>query len=351
MSKTRAYSISASDVAQERARVGGDFDQVDAANVFKLDELTLRADAKKEPIEKGLRIVVTGSARMGFFRRGGDSLMGRYFPYRMHPFSVAEIARQDLPDPRRIVRDPASVSNADFDALWRHGGFPEPFVERDTRFTRRWTSLRREQLVRGDLRELTGLEDLARIDTFARILEEFSSKQVTYSRLADDVQISVDTARRWLDVLSGFHLGFMVRPWFRNVTRSLRKEPKWYLCDWAGIDDVGARAETFVACQLLKAVEGWTDLGLGEFQLGYLRDKEKHEVDFVVVRDRKPWFLVEVKHGDDTLSPSLARFQTQLGAPFAFQVVIDAPFVEADCFDHPRGPLVVPARTLLSQLL
>ena len=298
-----------------------------------------------------LRILVTGSARMGFFRRGGDSLMGRYFPYRMHPFSVAELARHDLPDARRVVREPATVSNADFEALWLHGGFPEPFVERDARFTRRWTSLRREQLVRGDLRELTAIEDLGRIDTLARILEERSGQQLVHSRLAEEVRISVDTARRWLDVLCGFHLGFLVRPWFRNVTRSLRKEPKWYLSDWAGIEDVGARAETFVACQLLKAVEGWSDLGLGDFQLGYLRDKEQHEVDFVVVRDRKPWFLVEVKHGDGPLSPSLARFQSQTKAPFAFQVVVDAPYVEADCFHHPRGPVVVPARTLLSQLL
>lgn len=298
-----------------------------------------------------LRVNVTGSARLDVFKRGGDSLMGRYLSFRMHPFSVAEIASPSLPDARRIVRPPHRIAAAEFDALWTHGGFPEPFVSRDPRFTRRWNSLRREQLIRGDLRDLTQIGDLARLDTFAAMLEERTSTQLVLSQLARDVTISVDTARRWLDVLSTFHLGFVVRPWFRNVARSLRKEPKWYLRDWSRVADVGARAETFVACHLAKAVDAWNDLGLGEFGLGYIRDKERREVDFVVVRDRKPWFLAEVKHADETVSPALAHFQERLAVPFAFQVVLDAPYVDVDCFERPRGPLVVPARTLLSQLV
>ena len=112
----------------------------------------------------------------------------------------------------------------------------------------------------------------------------------------------------------------------------------------------GPRAETLVACHLLKAVEGWTDLGFGDFELRYLRDKMKREVDFLVVKDRKPWFLVEVKKSETALSPALVHFQAQLKAPHAFQAVLDLPYEEVDCFRAGR-PVVVPARTLLSQLL
>ena len=161
----------------------------------------------------------------------------------------------------------------------------------------------------------------------------------------------VDTVRRWVDVLQNLHLGFLVRPWFKNVTRSLRKEPKWYLRDWAAIGDPGDKAETFVACHLLKAVEGWNDMGLGNFELGYLRDKEKREVDFLVAEGGKPWFLVEVKQSDQKISKTLDYFQRQLEVPLAFQVVLDMEYVNADCFAKPRGPVVVPARTFLSQLL
>jgi len=105
-----------------------------------------------------------------------------------------------------------------------------------------------------------------------------------------------------------------------------------------------------VGCHLLKAVEGWTDLGFGDFELRYLRDKQKREVDFLVVKDRKPWFLVEVKLNETSLSPSLVHFQAQTKAAHAFQVVANLAYEPADCFRVHR-PAVVPARTFLSQLL
>ena len=298
-----------------------------------------------------VRIVVTGSGRMDIYRRGGDSLMGRYFLYRMHPFSVAEAITTDLPDSKRIVRPPERIKASDFDALWRHGGYPEPFLKREMRFSRRWQTLRFEQLVREEIRDLTQIQHIDQLETLVRVLADRSAHQLVYGNMADIVRVSVDTVRRWIDILRNMHLGFLVRPWYKNVSRSLRKEPKWFLRDWASIEDMGDRAETFVACHLLKAVDGWNDMGLGKFEVGYLRDKEKREVDFVVVRDGSPWFLVEAKHHDESLSKTLTYFQKQIKAPFAFQVVMDAGYVDADCFSKPRDPVVVPAKTFLSQLL
>ena len=298
-----------------------------------------------------LRIIVTGSSRLDVYRRGGDSLMGRYFSYRMHPFSVAEIVSRQLPDPERIVRPPRMMESADFEALWHHGGYPEPFLRRDHRFSRRWRSLRLQQLVREDIRDLTQVQQIDQIELLVRRLTRQSGRQLVFGNLAREVRVAADTVRRWVAALCDFHLGFLVRPWFRNVSRSLRKEPKWYLRDWADIEDAGQKAETFVACHLLKAVDGWNDMGLGRFELGYLRDKQKREVDFLVAREGQPWFLVEVKHRDESMNRSLKYFQDQVDAPFAFQVIVDADFVDADCFAGPGPPLVVPARTFLSQLL
>jgi len=298
-----------------------------------------------------VRITVTGSSRMDVYRRGGDSLMGRYFLYRMHPFSVAETLTQELPDAKRIVRPAAKVKASDFAALWQHGGYPEPFLRRDTRFSRRWHSLRLQQLVREDIRDLTQIQQIDQLELLAKLLANRSSHQLIYGNLAKEIRVSIDTVRRWVDTLCNLHLGFLIRPWFRNVSRSLRKEPKWFLRDWASIEDTGDKAETFVACHLLKAVEGWNDMGLGKFELGYLRDKEKREVDFLVARDGKPWFLAEVKYKERSMSPALRFYQDQVKAPFAFQLIIDADHVNADCFAKPGVPVVVPARTLLSQLL
>lgn len=295
-----------------------------------------------------VRVLVTGSSKLDIYRRGGDSLMGRYFPYRMHPFTVAECVCVDLP--KKIVRSPLAIDEAEWQALWQHGGFPEPFLRRDPRFSRRWRSLRLEQLAREDLREVTRVQELRTVETLMQILAERSGRQLVYANLATEIGVSVDTVKRWIDLLGRLHYGFLVRPWFANVAKALRKEPKWFLRDWSGVDDVGDRAETFVACHLLKAVEGWTDLGLGDFELRYVRDKQKREVDFLVVRDRKPWCAVEVKASDAHLAPALGYFQRQTRAKFAFQAVIDLPFEPVDCFSV-NAPVVVPARTLLSQLL
>ena len=294
------------------------------------------------------RVVVTGSSRLDVYRRGGDSLMGRYFLYRMHPLSVAELVRQSVPD--SPIRPPKALPDATFEALWEHGGFPEPFSRRNSAFSRRWRDTRRTQLVREDVRDLTRIHELAQLSILVEMLSQRSADTLVFANLAGDVRVAEDTIRRWIDTLASLHFGFLVRPWFRNVTKALRKEPKWFLRDWSGLEDPGKRTETLVACHLLKAVDGWNDLGLGAFELRYVRDKAKREVDFLVVRDRKPWFLAEVKHADDRLSPALAHFQSETGAAHAFQVVMKRPYVGADCFAH-RTPIVVPARTFLSQLL
>jgi predicted AAA+ superfamily ATPase len=293
-------------------------------------------------------ILATGSARMDIFKKGGDSLLGRYFLYRQHPFSVGEILRPE--PPTEPIRESKPVDEAAWEALWRFGGFPEPMVRQSATFLRKWQTTRMDLLLREDVRDLTRVQELRGIETIGHLLASRSGGQLIFSNLATEVGVSVDTVRRWVTILSELYVGFELRPWFRNVAKALRKEPKWYLRDWSGITDPGARAETFAACHLLKAVETWTDLGLGAFELRYMRDKIKREVDFLIVRDGEPWVLIEIKSTRETLSPHLFHFQKQTGAKHAFQAVMDLPHEAINCFAH-AGPVVVPLRTLLSQLV
>ncbi len=297
--------------------------------------------------ENQVRILVTGSTRLDVYRRGGDSLMGRYFIYRMHPLSIGELVRTVAA--RSEISAPRQIAKPELDALWNYGGFPEPFLKRADSFHRRWRATRRDQLVREDVRDLTRVQELGQLDTLVTLLEERSGQQLIYSNLAGELGVAIETIRRWLDTLEGLYVGFRVRPWFTNVAKALRKEPKWYSFDWSTIDDLGARTETFAACHLLKAVQTWNDLGLGQFELRYLRDKLKREVDFLIIRNRKPWFLVEVKASDTQLSPALAYFQAQTGASHAFQAVRNLDFDSINCFEL-KKPMVVPLHTLLSQL-
>ena len=300
--------------------------------------------------EDQARIFATGSARLDVYKRGGDSMMGRYFPYRIHPLSVAELLAPSIPDEKDVIRMPRSISDDQWEALNVFGGFPEPLTNGSMRFLRKWRSLRLEQLVREDIRDVTRSVELDQIEALAMILANRSGDQLVMASLACDVMTSEPTVKKWIALLKALYYGFTVKPYYKNVENSIRKTPKWYLRDWSGIEDAGKRTETFVACHLLKAVEGWSDLGFGEFDLFYLRDKKKREVDFLVTRDKKPWFVAEVKAADEKLSPALALFQRQTGAEHAFKIVAERPYEDVNCFSQ-HGPTVVSARTLLSQLL
>lgn len=298
--------------------------------------------------EKKTKIIVTGSARLNIYKKGGDSLMGRYFYYRIHPLSVAEIVSPTMMEEE--IRPPSPISQADWEALLEHGGFPEPFVQRSKAFSRRLKALRKDQLFKEDIRDGTRIQELSQLELLSELLRLQAAESMDYQSLANKVRVSVDTVRRWLEVLKSFYYCFSIQPWSKNISRSLIKEPKLYLWDWSLIDDEGHRNENIVASHLLKAIHFWTDQGLGEFGLYYLRTKDKIETDFLVTKNKKPWFLVEVKTKAKGIAPALYHFQKETGAPHAFQVCFDLPFVNKNCFDE-KGPILVPAQTFLSQLV
>lgn len=296
--------------------------------------------------EKRVRIIVTGSARLDVYKRGGDSMMGRYFLYRLHPLSVRELVDTSLSD--SPISKPLPCR--DFDVLLEHGGFPEPFIQRNSRFSHQWQRLRLDLLFREDLRDLTRIQDIGQVELLAKLLARQSGQLVDYTNLANHVKASSPTIQRWIKALSNLYFCFTLQPWSRNISKSLRKQPKVFLWDWTMAPDTGARNENFIASHLLKATQFWTDRGFGSYELYYLRDTAKREVDFLVTKNDEPWFLVEAKTSDQGISPSLSYFQQQTKAPFAFQVSIDSPFIDRDCFIE-GIPLRVPARTFLSQLI
>lgn len=302
-------------------------------------------DTYKEKV----KIIVTGSSRLDIYKKGGDSLMGRYFPYRLHQLSIAELQRVELSG--KEINELFQSKSNDFEKLLKNGGFPEPFIKNDPRFLNRWKTLRQEQLIREDIRDLSRIQELGQIEILAEILKHQSGQLTNYSSIAKKVNVSSDTIRRWIKTLQSFFYCFTVQPWSKNIPRSLIKEPKIYLWDWINVEEEGSRVENLVASHLLKAVHFWTDCGFGQYDLWFIRDKEKREVDFLVSQDKKPWFLVEVKlSSKGGISKNLAYFQDKIKAKHAFQVVFDMDYIPRDCFKH-LDPIIVPARTFITQLV
>lgn len=281
-------------------------------------------DTLKTPCD----ILVTGSARLNVYVKGGDSLLGRHLSFRLHPFSVRELERPDVLEPDAMLQAlfgrSEKVGKAAHDnlaALLAYGPFPEPLLAQDARKVRLWRRNREQLVVRQDLRDLSHLSELGRIEMLTALLLERVSSLVNLASLAEALETSIPTVKRWVGYLKELYYLFEVKPFVQSIPRSLRKEGKMYLWDYSGVKDDAARFENMVACHLLKACHYWTDTGEGEFELFYIRDKEKREIDFLIVRDGVPWLPVEAKLGDTDPSPNWARFAKLLPCTRALQVV------------------------------
>lgn len=235
--------------------------------------------------------------------------------------------------------------------LITYGGFPEPYKKADQQFSNNWQRLRKQQLLREDIRELSQIQDLSELEFLMDILIDEAGTQLNVASIANQLNIAQSTIHRWVKTLQSFYFCYTVKPWHKNVRRAIRKMPKVYLWDWSLIKDPGRLYENFIASHLLKAVHYWTDAGFGDYDIFYIRDKEKREVDFLVTKNKKPWFLVEVKKsGSNNISDSLRYYWDLLKVPHAFQVVMDMGYVDVNCFSYQK-PVIVPASTFLSQLI
>ncbi len=300
---------------------------------------------------KGLKVVVTGSARLDTYKRGGDSLMGRYFPFRIHPIGIGEADGTEM-DADGFLRKPSRPSHETLDQLLRLGGFPEPFLKGNARFRNQWNRTRLERLFHEDIRDLSRVQDIIGIRSLASLVASRVCGGVNYAALAADLSVAPDTAKAWLGILESVYFSFSITPWFRNIANSIRKQHKAYLWDWSAVPEGGARNENFIASHLLKAVHWWTDTGLGDFSLHYLRDKNGREVDFVVARDGEPYMLVECKSSmKEPLSRTLEDVQRQMSVKFAFQVGLDGDSSDLNPFDFEGRAIKVSALDLLKMLV
>ena len=261
-------------------------------------------------------MIVTGSARLDLYKKGADSLLGRYIPYRLHPFSVAEQPENPV-NPDRLEPGPVSYP---LDALIACSGFPEPLLGGSEKKAHRWSRLRLEQLVREDIRDFKNIRNLELIKLLVELLPARVGSPLSINSLREDLRVAYATVRDWMLVLQNLYICFRVPPYSRDIARSLSRESKYYLFDWLPITGRGALLENIVAVHLLKTCHFWTDLAYGHFDLRYIRTKQKEEVDFCVVRDKKPWLLVECKSQSTELSRTLKKFSAMFPAAFAFQL-------------------------------
>jgi len=248
--------------------------------------------------------LVTGSARLDHFRKGGDSLLGRYHYYRLHPYSLAELGYgSEVPG-----------------RLMNFGGFPEPYHESEERFLRRWHIQRIDRLIRTDLNGWEHVKDLNKIHALAEELPSRVGSPLSVNALARDIEADFKTIRRWLEILSSLYYSFEIAPFGATKIRAVKKEHKLYMWDWSQVASQGVRFENLVASHLLKYCHYLEDVEGHRMELRFLRDTDKREVDFVVLKNKKPLFAVECKTGESSVSPHIFYFRDRTSIPHFYQV-------------------------------
>jgi len=255
-----------------------------------------------------LRILVTGSARLDHYRRGGDSLQGRYHFFRLFPLSCAELSAPTI----STIED-----------LLAYSGFPEPFLLQSEKETRRWSREYRSRVIQGDLTDLENVQDVGIIESMALRLPDLVGSPLSLNALREDLQVSHQSVSRWISMLEKLYMIFRIYPFGAPKIRAVKKEAKHYHLDWTVVSDPGFRFENLVACHLAKWVYYLQDSEGRDVDLRYFRDVEKREVDFVITEDKRPTHFIECKSSGKVASPSLRYLKARFPSVSAIQVSLD----------------------------
>jgi predicted AAA+ superfamily ATPase len=282
--------------------------------------------------DESRRILVTGSARLDFYRYSGDSLQGRYHLLRLHPLSVAEL-RIDTVD--------------GFQELFELGGFPEPFFGGSQVEARRWSREYRNLLIADEITRLEQVQDLGNLELLILRLPDLVGSPLSVNALREDLQVSHKAVSTWIGILERLYAVFRLSPFGSPKIRAVKKAQKHYHADWHLVEEPGPRFENMVACHLIKWVHYQQDTQGRDVELRYFRDTDGREVDFILVEKGQPLLAVECKASQGAVDRNLRYWKARFPECDAWQI---SPSGAKD-FVSPEGIRVTHALKLLSELV
>jgi hypothetical protein len=259
------------------------------------------------------KFIITGSARLDIYKKGQDSMLGRFFSWRLHPLCLSELKHTfKITDKEMITR------------MLSLGAFPEPFFSNDLQFSKRWRLEKQNLVFRQDIQELENIRDISLLEFFFQALKERVGSEVALSNIARDIEVAPKTAKNWLSILEKTYALFVVTPYSKNLIKAITKTPKIYFYDNGEVEgDSGAQFENLVASHLLKKIHFLEDCTGDRYELNYLRDKTGHEIDFLIQKNRKPIALIEAKVSDSNRSQSFYYYKERLKIKTCVQLVLN----------------------------
>lgn len=270
------------------------------------------------------KILVSGSAKLDVYSRGGDSLQGRYYFHRLHPFTLSEILKLEINKVEKIpeleVENNLKNAKNTLKDLLQFGGFPEPFCLGSEQESLRWRLTYSTRLIREDIRDLERVFDLDKIETLYEHLPVTVGSILSINSLREDLEVNFRTVKNWIDIFERNYVCFKVFPFGSIKIKAVKKESKLYFWDWGVVEKSSARFENLIAMHLLRLCHWITDVHGEKADLRYFRDIRGREVDFMILKKNQPWITVEVKESEQDIDPNLKYLLEKVKIPYAFQV-------------------------------
>jgi hypothetical protein len=305
------------------------------------------------------RFLLTGSANLLLLPRVQESLAGRVEILNLYPLTEQEKYHNSNSFLARLLSKPLTAKIVGEQAVIGgvaeavcSGGYPEPNTRTEAR-ARQWHQQYLKAIIQRDVKDVAAIRDEDEMLRVAQVLAYRTATLLNISSLANELDISRETAEKYLSVLERLFLVQRLPAWHRNQAKRLIKTPKihWIdsglaatlngfkVADWLNYTvNFGPLLESFVVQQLI-AQASWLD---DELHFSHYRDKDQVEVDLVIESGRKVWGI-EVKKAASIQTKDgagLAQLAAQSGDNFQGGVLFYCgnnclPLAQKNCFAVP----------------
>ncbi|MCK4788812.1 MAG: ATP-binding protein, partial [Desulfobacteraceae bacterium] len=254
--------------------------------------------------EEQCQFVITGSAKLDMLKYTGESLLGRYFTFRLFPIRLAEMSHRSSSVDTIPLKATELIEHClsgkksyrpQFEQLLNITGFPEPLLKDSPRFLQKWRSDYLEHFIKEDLRDLTKIADIEHVFQLMELIPAKVGNPLSLNALREDLEVSYNAVKNWLRALTLTYVVTTIKPFTKKIKRGIKKEKKCYLFDWGQVKEPSSRFENYTAIELLSFCNLLTDAGIGKYELFFVRTKDGKESDFLITQDGDPWILFECK--------------------------------------------------------
>lgn len=251
-----------------------------------------------------IKVFCSGSSSLEIHKHLKESLAGRRFLFNVYPLTYSEIT--------------GTLKKYPLEAYLLYGGMPGLMHTNSGKRKQQILSELLNSYILKDVKSLVKEENIRAFNHLLYLLAERQGSTISVHSLSSQIGLSSKGTNRYLDILEGTYVNFRIYSYSNNLGNELKKSCKTYLYD-LGVrniilkdfspvsdrPDKGVLLETYVFLKLKSILQP-------NMEIKFWRTKDGSEVDFILLKNRRP-IPIEVKSAvSNTLIPAgLKKFLTR----------------------------------------